>query len=202
MIGAAFASCATIWSVELILTDLIESDFRIFTQLREDVFHGGGLGAVVLRDEGTHFRRRGNDDVDLAIEGKAQIFRNLRVERIDERDENGIVGMTHRKRSMKPGQPAGNEMQGVRGAVERVEVHDFGSEGFRNQREELVFGDDAVIDHDVLDRLAGGGGFLREGMALLGIEPAGVDEHVSDLLRIHYLINVRHRSGDDFLRSR
>ena len=93
-------------------------------------------------------------------------------------------------------------MQGVRGPVERIKVHDFGSEGFRNQREELVFGDDTVFDHDVLDRLTGGGGFLRQSMTLLGIQPAGVDEHVCDLLRIHYLINVRHRSGDDLLGSR
>ena len=59
-------------------------------------------------------------------------------------------------------------MQGVGRPVERINVHDFGSEGFRNEREELVLGDDAVFDHDVLDRFAGGGGLLEEGMALFG----------------------------------
>ena len=64
---------------------------------------------------------------------------------------------------------AGNKMQSVGGSVERIEVHDLGSKGFRNEREELVFGDDVVFDHDVLDRLARGGSFLKEGMTLLGI---------------------------------
>ena len=107
--------------------------------------------------------------MDLAIKGEAQIFCDLGVERIDERDKNRVIRMTHRQRSVKPRQPAGNEMQRVRGTVERIKVHDFGSEGFRNQREELVFGDDVVFDHDGFDRLARGGGFLAKGVTLLGI---------------------------------
>ena len=58
----------------------------------------------MLRNEGAHFRRRSNDYVDLTIEGKAQILRDLRIEGIDQRDKDSIVRMTNRKRSVKPGE--------------------------------------------------------------------------------------------------
>ena len=60
-------------------------------------------------------------------------------------------------------------MQGVRCAVEHAQIDDLRAKRLGDEREELVFGDDAVVHHHVLDRLAGGRGFLCERMALLGI---------------------------------
>ena len=38
-------------SVELVVADVSESHFRIFSELGKNVLHGRGFGAVVLRDQ-------------------------------------------------------------------------------------------------------------------------------------------------------
>ena len=171
--------------VELILADLVEGDLRILAELGEDVLHGRGFGTIVLRNERADSGGWRDHDVNFAIESETKVFRDLRVERVDQGHINGVVGMPDRKRPVKTGETTRNKMQDVRSAVEHIEIDNFRSERLGDQREELVFGDDAMVHHHILDRLAGGGCLLRERMALIGAQPAGFDEHISDLLRIH-----------------
>jgi hypothetical protein len=185
--------------IELVVADLIESNLGVFSELGENVLHGGGFCSVMLRNQVTDLGGWRDHDLDLSSESEAKIFRDLGVERINEGDINGVFRMADGKRPVQSGEPAWNKVQGVRCAVEHAQIDDLGAKGLGDEREELVFGDDVVIHHHVLDRLAGGRGLLCEGIALVGIYPTRLDEHVCDLLGIHGLVNIRHRGGDDFL---
>ena len=82
--------------------------------VRLAVLAGAGFfGAEVLRNQVTDFGGWRDDDLDLSSEGKAEIFGNLGVERINEGDIDGVLRVADGKRSVQSGEPAWHKMERV-----------------------------------------------------------------------------------------
>ncbi len=62
-----------------------------FAELLEDLLHARGVLAVVLAQPLLDLGAAGEDDMDVAAESEAQVFDRLGIERIDERDADGVV---------------------------------------------------------------------------------------------------------------
>ena len=86
---------------------------------------------------------------------------------------------------MQAGEAAGDQVQDVGFAGKRAEIHDFRAEGVGDELEKLFLRDNALFDDHLLDRFLRRGGFLHEGVSLVGGDPSRLHEHVGDLLGVH-----------------
>ncbi len=88
---------------------------------------------------------------------------------------------------MKAGETGRDQAQDLRRKFDRFEIDDLGPECLGNREVELVFVDDAVIDHRLLDRLAVLRRLEQDVLGLGPVDQALVDEEVGDAFVIHSL---------------
>ncbi len=98
---------------------------------------------------------------------------------------------------MKASETGRNQAQDLRRKFDRLEIDHLGPERVGNRKIELVFVDDAVVDHRLLDRLAVLRRLEQDVIGLGPVHQALVDEEVGDAFVIHSLgqfFNSHHQS--------
>ncbi len=104
MIGVAFASASTVETLSS--SPRAGQQFTSFTELLEDVLHAGAVDAVVELDPVFHLPGRCNDHVNVFPQREPEVFRGAQIQRIKQRDADGVVVNGNRQRLMKPGEAA------------------------------------------------------------------------------------------------
>jgi len=119
---------------EICSVQALAADF----ELAEDVFHRLAFAAVTLVDLRLDEVIGGDHDVDFAAQGEAQVFRRLRVERIDQRDvETGFVKVDG-QRAVEPGGAGGNEREQGFGRRPVRQIHHAGVQLGSDDRPNVV----------------------------------------------------------------
>ncbi len=107
------------------------------------------------------------------------------IERIDERDADPVVLFADRQRAMQTREAGRDEMEDLRSEFDRVEIHHLAPEGLGNREVELMFVDNPVIDHRLLDRFPVLGRLEQNVVGLGLVHQALVDEKIGESFVVH-----------------
>ena len=197
--GIGFGCCRC--GIELLFFIFNLRDFR-GGKLLENILHGGLLGAVMRDDEVLDLMTRGDHLDDIPVESEAEIFQGLGIERIPKRDGQHIPGGRHGNHLVKPGHACGNEMEESWEWFETGEVDGIDSQFRGDGLGKRLLGDEALIDHDILDGTTRIQGLHEKFFAGDLRENASPFENIDDLMRVHgVLVILSHGAGNDLFRS-
>ena len=121
-------------------------------ELLEDLLHAGGLVAVMLFQAFLDLLARGKHHLDVAAQREAQIVDRLCIERIDQRDPDGVLLHAHWQGAVQAGQPCGNRTQNFGSEFDCIEIDHFRPERVGDDPVELRFVHNPMIDHRLVDR--------------------------------------------------
>ncbi len=156
-------------------------------QLFEDLIESAGTRAVVLVDQALHLRFAGNDRHDVLAEGKAQIFEQLRIERVRECDVHALGIKAHREGSVKLGHRSGHHTDEFRWRLKGLQVEMLSPDFLGYESPELVLvSKDAEIEENLEDVLAAFDGFVRDVIGNAFVDDASRLEHVHYVLCSHW----------------
>ncbi len=170
--------------IEIVEADAVvaELDFRSGAELRKDVFHGAVFVAVGFGDQLVDAGDVLADaELDFPSEGKSKIFRCLAVERVSQRDEDGVFGRADGERSVESGESTGDEAEDFRRRRELGQVVTLDPKRVSDGLIENVFGDVTLLDEELFDGFARLGAVAPEVVGCGLVENAGVFEEISNL---------------------
>ena len=170
--------------VEFLLIALDRGDLA-FTKLLEDIIHGGLLASVMGGDELLHLVARSHDLGNLPVEGEAEILKRLSVQRVGKGYGQDVAGSRHRDHAMEPCHSRGDEMDQGRHRLEIGEVDGVDSQFRPDDLGQLVVGDDALLDQDIVDGASRVEGLVQEFLTRDIIDGSRSFDDVDNLMGIH-----------------
>ncbi len=99
------------------------------------------------------FGRR-DHNIDIFAQGKAKVLRGAEIERIDQRDAEGVSAYSNRQRTMQPRQTARNQTQNFRSNFLSCKIDKFRGQAIGDGLVKAELIDKAAIDHGLRDCFA------------------------------------------------